>query len=577
MANKNKIANKHDLIDLTEICNFYQDFNKNNLTRKYKIYFNLNYNKQEEKKIIFISERILNRLTSVLNKNYSYNFKKSFWRILLSPLIIYLCQSLWFHYQVSNTIFKKKKYKYNIEKIYKPKISTSRDIFEYLSSLEGTKFINYLILSKTLKNFDEKKFIIVNYKNNKNYIKNILIKLIFYYKISSTLLISLINNTFIFGIKNINSFNKIKFKNKKNLKKNKNISFRKVSKINIYNYKSKKKFYKNRKKDDIIFELICENFNSFLPHSVFANFRNKLILNDILNRIFKLYNKKIIIGPYLGGNDSIKLLLSIQKQYNNNKLFIHQHGGYYGILKNFSQMNFIEYKNAFKFISWGWSKHSNYKIKSIPLPVPHISKLHLLNTKSKYVNNSKIKVAFVGTEIPKYFNSFSSAIKNYNINYYLNDKKIIVKKLNKEFHLYYKPYFSKNSINEVELLKNYNHDLKILKDNFEKNIFDFDIVILDHPGTLFNYLLGAKIPCMFLFNPKIWNFDKNFDLLLSKINNLNVIFYDPLELVKYLNKNYENYINNFSNLYNNKNIKDLINKYCNNNKSWIENWNNKIN
>ena len=82
---------------------------------------------------------------------------------------------------------------------------------------------------------------------------------------------------------------------------------------------------------------------------------------------------------------------------------------------------------------------------------------------------------------------------------------------------------------------------------------------------------------MFLFNPKIWNFDKNFNLLLSKINNLNVIFYDPLELVKYLNKNYENYINNFSNLYNNKNIQDFINKYCNNNKSWIENWNNKIN
>ena len=167
MANKYKIANKSGLINLTEISNFYQDINKNNLRRKNKIHFNLNYNKQEEKKIIFISERILNRLTSILNKNYSYNFKKSFWRILLSPLIIYLCQSLWFHYQVSNTILKKKNYKYDIEKIYKPKISTSRDIFEYLSSLEGTKFINYLILSKTLEDFDEKKFIIINY-NNKN-------------------------------------------------------------------------------------------------------------------------------------------------------------------------------------------------------------------------------------------------------------------------------------------------------------------------------------------------------------------------------------------------------------------------
>lgn len=575
MANKYKIANKSGLINLTEISNFYQDFNKNNLTRKNKIHFNLNYNKQEEKKIIFISERILNRLTSILNKNYSYNFKKSFWRILLSPLIIYLCQSLWFHYQVSNTILKKKNYKYDIEKIYKPKISTSRDIFEYLSSLEGTKFINYLILSKTLEDFDEKKFIIINYKN-KNYIKNIFSKLIFYYNISTTLLISLINNTFIFGVKNINSWDKIKFKNKKLFSQNKKISFRKVSKINIYNYKPQKKSYKNYKKDDIIFELICENFNSFLPHSIFENFRNKLILNNILNKIFKLYNKKIIIGPYLGGNDSIKLLLSIQKQYNN-KLFIHQHGGYYGILKNFSQMNYIEYKNAFKFISWGWSKHSDYKIKTIPLPVPHISKLHSLNTKNKYVNNSKIKVAFVGTEIPKYFNSFSSAIKNYDINCYLNDKKIIVSNLNKEFQLYYKPYFSKNSINEVELLNNYNDDLKILKDNFEKNIFEFDIVILDHPGTLFNYLLGAKIPCIFLFNPKIWNFDKNFDVFLNKLNNLNVIFYDALQLVKYLNKNYENHINNFSNLYNNKNIEDFINKYCNNDKSWIKKWINKIN
>ena len=52
MANKYKVANKQDLIDLTEICNLYQDFHKNKLTRKNKIYFNLNYNKQEQKKII---------------------------------------------------------------------------------------------------------------------------------------------------------------------------------------------------------------------------------------------------------------------------------------------------------------------------------------------------------------------------------------------------------------------------------------------------------------------------------------------------------------------------------------------
>ena len=372
----NKIYNysKTDSVELSQFYNLDTNF-----------FHKILNNKSQEDEILNLAEKTLSYLSKKLNQIYKVNFSTDLWRVLLSPIIIYLTQSFWYNYYNLNLLNKKKKYifqKYS----FNHKFTNSRSVLNFLHSKKGNDYIIYLILKNNFNNLlltETSEDLIIPKNSFQSNIVILLKNLINYSYLFFNLLLSVFNNSLLMGIKSISFKDKFYFKFNRDFSNKKNNINENIKKIIDIDFPKISEDSDLSKRNEIIFKLISKNINSFLPLSIFKNFKKKLNTNNFIYNFFKLNQKKIIIGPLIGGSDYLKILIFIHK-LNNKQLIIHQHGGYYGLIDVFTTMNFIEYKSADIFLTWGWSKHSNYQLNTIPLPVPYISKL-----KQKYFRKKK--------------------------------------------------------------------------------------------------------------------------------------------------------------------------------------------
>ncbi len=538
----------------------------------YSIPYEIKNTKNQEEQILNIANKVLKSVSNQLNETYNVNISENVWRVLISNIVIRLTYSFWYNY----FNLKKLNSKFNSNPINLElvnKFQNTKSILNFLHSHVGNEFIVNLIIKDNYNNFKinaQKKEI--SLKKN-NIILSIKSKFVHFFKILNlylSLFISNKNNYFVYGVKGITLLDKLKFK--KNIiinNDNYRLDKRNVNFNDIEIPKFRKIINSNNEDEEILHQLVFNNISKFLPMNIFKNFKKKFNFNNRIYKFFRLNRKKIIIGSVMGGNDILKFLFFIHKLYKN-KLFVHQHGGYYGLINIFSTMNFVEYKSADYFLTWGWTNHSNYKINTIPLPVPFISKLKIKYERKK-INSSTKKILFVGTEIPKYFNNYGNTITFEYIKDYLNDKKIFLKNINEKYKIDYKPYYGLNSFNETNLIKSYKNNVKFVKNNVEKIIHKYDLIIIDHPSTLFNYCLGAKIPSIFLFNSKIWKFSDTSMKEILELKKLNIIYDNPKSCANYINNEY------FNKRKKNHSNEKFIKKYCNNSNQWVNIWNNTIN
>jgi len=566
----NKIYNysKTDSVELSQFYNLDTNF-----------FHKILNNKSQEDEILNLAEKTLSYLSKKLNQIYKVNFSTDLWRVLLSPIIIYLTQSFWYNYYNLNLLNKKKKYifqKYS----FNHKFTNSRSVLNFLHSKKGNDYIIYLILKNNFNNLlltETSEDLIIPKNSFQSNIVILLKNLINYSYLFFNLLLSVFNNSLLMGIKSISFKDKFYFKFNRDFSNKKNNINENIKKIIDIDFPKISEDSDLSKRNEIIFKLISKNINSFLPLSIFKNFKKKLNTNNFIYNFFKLNQKKIIIGPLIGGSDYLKILIFIHK-LNNKQLIIHQHGGYYGLIDVFTTMNFIEYKSADIFLTWGWSKHSNYQLNTIPLPVPYISKLKQKYFRKKRRPKELKKILFIGTEIPLFFNNYGNTISNDKIKIYINDKKQFLSNISNKYEIYYKPYFSNNTYKENKFIQNIDRKIKIINDNIENIFSDYDLFVVDHPSTLFNYCLGASVPTLFLFNEDIWTFSKEAIKEMQMLKSLNIVFDNPFECAHFINNKYfTNKIFDTKDKKNSKYLEAIINKYCNNSYDWQKIWNEKIN
>jgi len=264
-------------------------------------------------------------------------------------------------------------------------------------------------------------------------------------------------------------------------------------------------------------------------------------INNLSKKIYRLRNKKYnknkinIIGADPITNDENNLKLDIALRYENGeKLIPCQHGGHnYGTSKLHNLASLVEY-NHYRYITWGWNEQEDFKGSFVPLALPR--KNNFYNTHKQKNNN----IILVGNYMIKYFQTFTGYPRSKQSLEYRKNKITFIDDLSKiaKENLLYRPYNHKhqNTYNDENYLLQYYPKLKILYNNFENEIYNCNLLILDHPGTTLITALIANIPFICYWEKRHFPFSKQAELLLEDFSNTGIYFKDPSKAADKVNK-----------------------------------------
>lgn len=254
----------------------------------------------------------------------------------------------------------------------------------------------------------------------------------------------------------------------------------------------------------------------------------------------------IICGPVMYNNEKMKQILALH--YENNSIIIPvQHGCRYGTLYSIPYIAQVEFLFG-KFISWGWTKQSDYVNHFIALPSPYLSR------KKKRQNG---KIIFVGQHSSLINYRLDTApqplqyIQNTNeiIKFFHNLNKVIRKEIQ------YRPYpFSNEQINYHKIASKHFPFIKIFNGNLNKELFKFRLIVTDNPGTVFHQALAANIPVIAFWKDEYWGFEPDAKTLTEYLREAGVVYSTGIEASQKLNSIY----NNIESWWNQKKIQEAV-------------------
>lgn len=244
---------------------------------------------------------------------------------------------------------------------------------------------------------------------------------------------------------------------------------------------------------------------------------------------FKSFNDSPVIFNGLKIYDDVYRSY-ISKKYSNGITIIGvQHGGHnYGTGKFvgflINELKFCDY-----FVSWGWDLNFATQTKSLSLQRPS-------RVFNKQECRSPNRIIWVGTHMNINPSRLDSNPQPSDFLKYRVNKLEAISFLNFEqniYKIYYRPYFTNfEGLKDLEYFLAKIPNLSILYgENLEKKLFEFKLIIIDHPGTLLNFAIANDIPILcfwaddfFYFTDEaleIYDQFKKVNLLFNKIENLN--------------------------------------------------------
>jgi len=288
-----------------------------------------------------------------------------------------------------------------------------------------------------------------------------------------------------------------------------------------------------------------------------------------LSKNYNNTSKRIyVVGPILLYDEENKLKLAHAIE-NGSRIIVSQHGGNYGNAKTYSIIPEIEYKQ-FRFITWGWQTHNNYKGKFLPLPSPFLTKL-------KY-NKKNEKIILVGTHILVLLHNLSSTPQAKQQLDYRNNKIRFINRLSNSprDNLWYRPY-----LNEIGALsdKNFvqsNFDyLKILDASTRgthRELMKCKLLVCDHPGTTLNIALAANIPTICFWDQDVWHMCQQAKPYFDALRNVGISFNNGSEAAEKVNEIWDDVEGWWQQPDVQKARKDWARQYASTSKNWRREW-----
>ena len=528
---------------------FFDYFKKK---KKIKYFSNINNHLKNKKKEYTVVKKyiqfIFNNIYKILNEYHHVNFNKKYWKIILFPwLNIYLPFIYIKWKQVNTKKFDKKNvfysFKYNdqdfiIDSLEKFKFDEDENLFYLNKALEYKKFkLNkikkkkIIRQKKTLKNI----FYLLPWKVYYVCFKNLYKKKNIFFINSNFKKIDLIH----YYLRNL----KIPFIFK-------NLDYKK----NPTNIDVRKKLFKNVYigKNNFL-KFFFSNLYLIIPKSYLEDFKN---LRQLIKKYYPINeNNKFLTAFEYKKNDIFKFWVA-ENSLLRGKYFIIQHGGAFGIDQINNEEDYIK-QISDKFLTWGW-KDSN-KCFSF-----YHQRLKIRNNfiKTNSVNKNQKKKILI---IFHHFNRFVTRISSQPNTNLERLRKIynlsrICSNLEDKFEITVR-YRSTNektwdsAIDKKLFSKKTKFDDG--KENLEKVIFNYDLIIQDANSTTFLETCYFNVPSILVLDKEIQKSRKSFSFFKKNFIKKNIFFYNHEDLVNFVRSK-----NNFRLWWNSQGIQNLLKKFC---------------
>ncbi|MBL6693282.1 MAG: hypothetical protein ISP94_00250 [SAR86 cluster bacterium] len=280
----------------------------------------------------------------------------------------------------------------------------------------------------------------------------------------------------------------------------------------------------------------------------------------------KAKRSKFLLGSHIMRVDDKYRLRIANALSRGDKLVGFQHGGgSYGFARHCEEVYENEF-SQFRFITWGWQNHSNYKAVFDRLPSPYLTKF-----KDKYKQNSE-SVLLATTRMN-------------NVNRYLSPSptqlewhRLLYKQLNLmeemqsyDIEFFYRPHPKKDgAIAALEFFQSNINNLKILKGNFHDRLLGCKCLILDHPGTTLNIAMSANVPTFLFWDKELYPMEKDAEETFEELKSHSIWHDNHIELINFLNNR------NISEWWQSQKIQNLRKnfneKYALTSKKWRREW-----
>lgn len=494
-------------------------------------------------KIENIYENSLKTISKILNKEFDLNYSLKFWRILIGPWLHCFTGLLYEKWILLNKLKKRNKkiklFYYNFDK----KKFITKNFKDHILLSTTDEWNDYLLL-EIIKNSEFKNHITFV---NKKYEKNKIFGIKKNFKAKEANLKDSMSKLYsaLFGFIKRNQ-SVVMFDTY--LGKNKNIY------LFLKNFQFAKAFYPinftpsepNMEKRKNIAKLInykssIKNFFTYnalinLPTEYFEDFQNIKKNFEKLNLPKK---PKVIFTANGLYQDSIQSRYTAESIESGAKLLIAQHGGKYGHFKvsftDSHEMNISDF-----FISWGWKKNNNKKIKNLGIVknyFPILRKenndtsrellLFLMENKSRYI---------------KYLTSDSGTGKYYD--YYYNFCPNFIKELNNKLRcrLVVKTVNAIYGWNEIPFLKSKFSSINSVNGtgSYNKLVNKSKLVICSYLSTSFLETLAANVPSILILSDSTNMFNKETLKLLKILKNEHIYFTNYKAGADFINNNWHN-------------------------------------
>jgi putative transferase (TIGR04331 family) len=496
------------------------------------------------------ADSYLSILTEKYNRLLGTDYSSKFWRIIIMPWLLTLCQSTWLKQKIINDFIEKNKNdSIEVDLIENSVKWNFKDTYDFIYNGIQSKNYNHWLYSRLMEyrlppkwkvnyiKLENKEFKKVTQESLKVKIYNYLVLLFPIISIKGMPIIKGIILELLLFIKNIFRLNKQKST---------------IKKFNI-------------KKVEIDWKLDWEDLiEKTSPNSFFT------IKKQNLKKITNTY--RIECGSNLFYNEAVKYKIAIQFERGVN-LILSQHGGVYGTASVHSLVNSLEYYVADKYLSWGWKSLSYNKNSIYPIPSPYLSKF-----KYKRENDKIIFVDGVKNIFHKRINSVPQPNDCYNqrdFNY------LFIKNLKKNIlnEFYYRPalsYSGGGKIIDSSYCQYFYPNLKIIKGDLHTESMKCKILIVDGPNTTFSIALSSNIPVIAFWDPLSNAIDENALPLFNELKKFGIVHENPKSAADHLNFVY----NDIDAWWNNPNLQksreNWINNFANKDENWFKYWFNLI-
>jgi len=515
------------IIFLGEWCKIYNrrdDLkNLNHTTLPYhwdnRIKFNNDFNSLNN-----LYESVLVSLSLTLNKIHKVEFSTKYWRILVGPWLGTFIQVLFDRWEMIEVALNSQTELYSIIIDIEEHNTVPNDMNEFLKCITADNW-NHYIYTLILKEMNEIELLKVQY-NLINKAKKTKINLFkYFYKLTAKTLTPS-NSPFVLS-SYLSKKNEFKFS-----LKNKYIPlWYNLTKPNEYNFSLKKRNFTIKHKAKNEFESFLLKAIPFqIPKIYLEGYMG--LKKEVENLGWQKSPKFIFTSNSFWEDDLFKSYAAYQNSIGK-PLFIAQHGGNYGIVKqSFSENHQLSISD--RFFSWGWTGRNK---KIIPLG-------NIKTTKPLGINHYKSKkILLVTCSLPRYFYFlFNGVLASQWLDYFDDQCQFIntlnhKTKKNTTVRLYSNDYDwnqKQRWKDKFEFLDYDNANEPIIKQLKKTRIF-----VATYNATTFLESLSMNIPTVIFWNPNYWELREDSIPFFKELERVKIFHKNPKSAAKHINLIYD--------------------------------------